>query len=346
MPVRRREAKAEPQSLPKSLAVPKSMNEHEGQEFLVYNLTQESFLSFGVTLVDVTLEPFKELLRRLSTQVGTGLWLTPYCAIPALHELNPVDLVLLDENHRVIQTVESISSIFFEPSMPQAASVLVLPAHIIYSSQTEAADQLIICGADGLEQRLQRLSHVALRVPTPLSLDSEPNVPPCKGGPPSLLSGDHFSQMQGTVQQVKDEEESQTRKKDSFMDRLCRSLAGDRRRATRYPSPGLVAYYWTGGPPKACLVGDLSTTGLYLFTKERWFPGSVIPLTLQKTDTDGRAPEDWIAVQTQVVRLCSDGRGLAFIFSRIVDQSSGDTSTARGANRMALEQFLRQLKLQ
>ena len=50
----------------------------------------------------------------------------------------------------------------------------------------------------------------------------------------------------------------------------------NQRRAVRFPTPGLVAYYWTGGASRSYHVGDMSATGLFLLTKERWAPGTLI----------------------------------------------------------------------
>ena len=41
------------------------------------------------------------------------------------------------------------------------------------------------------------------------------------------------------------------------------------RRAKRFPTPGLVAYDWTGGAPYSYNVGDMSATGLFLLTRGR-----------------------------------------------------------------------------
>ena len=55
----------------------------------------------------------------------------------------------------------------------------------------------------------------------------------------------------------------------------------NQRRAKRYPTSNLVAYYWTGGAPFSYQVGDISATGVFLLTKERWAPGTLIQMTLQ-----------------------------------------------------------------
>lgn len=116
--------------------------------------------------------------------------------------------------------------------------------------------------------------------------------------------------------------------------------------AERYPVSGLVAFYWAGGSPRSCTVGNISSSGIYVITEERWRPGCVIPMTLQRVSAAGETPEDWIAVIAKVVRVGPDGRGLAFSFSR-ADNIFGDAiPPERVADRRALLRFLKRLKQQ
>ncbi|MGO9438358.1 MAG: PilZ domain-containing protein [Terracidiphilus sp.] len=137
------------------------------------------------------------------------------------------------------------------------------------------------------------------------------------------------------------ESESPARSKVSWMSRLLRWLTTNP--AKRYSLPGLVAYYWTSGTPKACSVGNISSSGMYIVDDERWLPGSVIPMTLQKDSAAGR--EDWIAVLTQVVRSGPDGHGLAFSFSRSTNLFGNEIPPERLADNKALKRFLKHLKL-
>ena len=73
---------------------------------------------------------------------------------------------------------------------------------------------------------------------------------------------------------------------------LERWWSPDPRKAPRELAPGLAAYYWNGAAPKAHAVRDISPTGLYVVTEERWYPGTLVLMTLQRTDdgeTDRRA---------------------------------------------------------
>ena len=119
-------------------------------------------------------------------------------------------------------------------------------------------------------------------------------------------------------------------------------LSSDRRRAPRQALPGVVAYYWTGSAPRAYQIADISASGFYLLTEERWFPGTMVLMTLQRTDSSGKNTDDYIAVQSRVVRWGSDGLGLAFVLSR--DPSNGHPSRERGADRKVLDRFLARLK--
>jgi hypothetical protein len=115
--------------------------------------------------------------------------------------------------------------------------------------------------------------------------------------------------------------------------------------AKRYSPPGLVAYYWTGGMPKACSIGNISASGMYVVAEEQWLPGSVLPMTLQTDSASEEDERDWIAVVTRVVRSGPDGFGLAFVFSRVTAHLFGDAiPPERIADPHALKRFIRRMK--
>lgn len=130
-------------------------------------------------------------------------------------------------------------------------------------------------------------------------------------------------------------------KPNSFKTWLQNWLSSDRRRAHRQPLPGLVAYYWTGSAPRAYQIADISSSGFYLLTEERWFPGTMVLMTLQRTDSGGQNLDDSIAVQSRVVRWGSDGLGLAFVLST---STNGEALREHGADKKTLERFLARLR--
>lgn len=125
------------------------------QKYCVYNQTRESFLSLGVAAADTTLMRLKGLIGKLTLELDEGLWIIPSRGIHTVGVLFPIDLVYLDEHYHVIHVVESFPTFRISPWITQAASVLELPTHTIYSSQTQPGDQLVICVAEEMEQRLQ-----------------------------------------------------------------------------------------------------------------------------------------------------------------------------------------------
>jgi hypothetical protein len=70
--------------------------------------------------------------------------------------LFPLDLIYLDESHRVIHLIEHFPRFRIAPLRTQAASVLELPTHTIYTSQTQPGDQLLICAVEEIASRFNK----------------------------------------------------------------------------------------------------------------------------------------------------------------------------------------------
>jgi hypothetical protein len=316
----------------------------EVQRYCVYNQTRESFLSLGVTVTDAATGHVRELIDRVNIKPDSGLWMIPYRGIVPAHGHSPVDLVYLDSNYRVIQEIESFLTSTVEPLKDEAASALVLPAHTIYSSQTQPGDQMVICVADEMERRLERLSGSIASLSNSQGVVTSKEKQPGNGAsaPLQLRSTGKQSTSQGT--DTMDNLGSKTGKRGSLLSWIQNWLSSDRRRAPRQPLPGLVAYYWTGSTPRAYQIADISSSGFYVLTEERWFPGTVVLMTLQRTDNAGKNLDDSIAVQSRVVRWGSDGLGLAFVLSKALDPNSGESIRENGADKKMLERFLERLK--
>ena len=81
--------------------------------------------------------------------------MVPSSGVHTLGVLFPIDLIYLDDDLRVIHLVEHFPTFRIAPLKTQAASVLELPPHTIYSSQTQVGDRLEICKAEDMESRLR-----------------------------------------------------------------------------------------------------------------------------------------------------------------------------------------------
>lgn len=315
----------------------------ETRKYCVYNQTRESFLSLGVTVADTAAKQLKVLMENLSIKADAGLWLTPFRGVPATKGLTPVDLIYLDEDNRVIQAIESFPNHAIEPTREQPASALVLAGHTIFSTQTQPGDMLLICVADEMEERLARSSNVtAFNAAARGSAETKSSAAVAE--PSSGM--DQAAELEIAHQRLaeKDGIEAEAVQNASWFIRFLRWLSTDRRGSKRHPLPGLVAYYWTGGAPQAFHIADISTNGLYLLTDERWFPGTMILMTLQRTNTDGDDPDDFISVLTKVIRWGTDGVGLSFVPSNTVDLNSGEALPETGVGKKALHRFIQRVQ--
>ena len=96
--------------------------------------------------------------------------------------------------------------------------------------------------------------------------------------------------------------------------------ANMKKRAPRFTEPSFVVYYWDGPVPEGRQIRDISTSGAYIITSERWYVGTIVRLILQGYKTapqpDGSiVPSRSISIPARVARHGSDGPGVEFIFS-------------------------------
>lgn len=117
----------------------------------------------------------------------------------------------------------------------------------------------------------------------------------------------------------------------------------DPRRGKRRERPQLVAHYWTGAAPHAVGVCNISSSGMYLQTEERWYPGTVVKITLQRTGETEETQGHLIVVYSRVVRQDADGVGLEFVLAqktpRRLEQSAQDVV----ADQESMDRFVARL---
>ena len=92
---------------------------------------------------------------------------------------------------------------------------------------------------------------------------------------------------------------------------LERFFHQEARRATRLESLPLIAYNWDAPHPKSWAVRDVGFGGMYLLTTERWYPNTLIMMTMVRTDTT--AADRSIQVMGRVTRSGEDGVGFEFV---------------------------------
>ncbi len=100
------------------------------------------------------------------------------------------------------------------------------------------------------------------------------------------------------------------------------------RRAPRVPDPCVVAYHWDGSAPVGRRLRDISMTGAYLYTTERWYPGTIVRLLLQEPVASGPGsaspPGASVSIPSRVVWHGSERHG----FGISVSQSAGSRTVA------------------
>ena len=247
----------------------KGWNHMQPRRYCVYNQASECFLSLGVTLGRAAMARLLGILRKPSQRPYEGSWIlgrgpfyTGFFSI--------LDLVYLDEAHKVVHVIEAYTGVGFAPRRKDAASVLILPVRTILTSQTQPGNQLVICAAKEMESRLRPMPRAAA-APAP---DPE-----------------------------------------AFVSWLSKEAETERRGATRKRWPRLVACDVSGSTLPVHGVRDISATGLYLITPERWPVGTQLKLSLQRTDEAGPDFARPITVEMRVTRWGADGLGMEFLKS-------------------------------
>ena len=280
--------------------------------------------------MDTVKQSFAFLVKNLSDVEATGLWLNPFRGIPRGQRLSRFDVIYLDANCRVLEFAENFTVAEFEPFQGEAATALVLPPHTLSLIQIQKSDQLRICSKGKAGRPLKDLAFSTVHEGSQSICDIGQSTLPPKQPP--------YKQPCAVIP----ESEVKPSLKLRFLRWLFQVPApADRRRGERIPAPGLVAYYWNGGEPKGHRLGDVSESGLYLLTEERWLPGTRIVMTLQKKHTTN-ASEEVSRVESKVVRWGEDGVGCEFVQSGFVDLNTGEV-VDRQFNQHSFANFLQGL---
>jgi hypothetical protein len=136
----------------------KMKGQTEPGQLCAYNQTRECFLGLRVVSGDFSAASLNDWMSTLTPNSRAGIWMVPFRGVLAAEVPVPLDLLYLDEGCRVLGVVEFFPTFRVSPSIPPAASVLVLPSHSIFSSQTQPGDKLILLSAEEMEWRLQQLA--------------------------------------------------------------------------------------------------------------------------------------------------------------------------------------------
>jgi len=90
-------------------------------------------------------------------------------------------------------------------------------------------------------------------------------------------------------------------------------------RAERRTVDGLEAIHWTGSSPGLDIVKNISSTGMYLVTRERWPQGEINPIRLVYPELKDDNPDHQVTLETRTARWGEDGMGLTFVLPECMD---------------------------
>lgn len=258
----------------------------ERQKYCIYNQNSECFLSLGASLAADALGYLGQMFRNRRTRVADeGQWVLDPKPIHTLRLLSPHDLVLLDQNHRVVEVIESWPKMRVLRLREDAASMLALPVHTIYSSQTQAGHQLLICVPEEMQEKLRSIGSGA----------------PAETG-----------ESRADIAPTQKEQSGQL------------SAKGDTKGGSP-EQPKFMAYDPRDSGLRMYGVRDLSQTGMFLVTQQRWPVGSRVVLTLQRMDSASDSLQLPVSVELCVSQWAEDGIGCTFVRPGVLDLLMSET---------------------
>jgi uncharacterized membrane protein (UPF0127 family) len=123
---------------------------HRPDRFYVYNKTRETFVATEATVADGYFSRLIGLLGKTYrwARVGRGLWISRSRGVHTIGMLFSIDLIFLDQNKCVVHVEEYLRPFRISRVILKARSVLELPPHTIFRTNTHVGDELEIARVD------------------------------------------------------------------------------------------------------------------------------------------------------------------------------------------------------
>ncbi len=321
-------------------------------EHAAYNLTRRCLLGGEVVKGEFLSSIRRNWLRKLSPGSGMVLWMQPFRGIHVEEAQVPIDLLYLDEDCRVIEAVESFPTRCVSPSSPTAASVLALSSGTIRSTRTSPGDELVIGPSAKMGSLLEQLPQedAGAGATAAVLSDAEEHPDrfaaraPATGSRAGMQREDNWREEQGKGQAATPDSEGSAQapaKKRSWLERL---LHPDPRTEPREPAPGVRAAFWTVGSPQVYEIRNLNFTGMYAVTEERWYPGTMLRVTLSLPDGEQPEGQRSITLASKVVRWGNDGVAFEFVLLDRVGKNHKGPVPSDTVSSHELRRFLKQVR--
>jgi uncharacterized protein len=110
----------------------------------VYNKTRERFVATRARVADGYFSRLVGLLgtTRRWARPGNGLWIIPSHGVHTIGMLYALDLIFLDNNKTVVEVEEHVRPFRISKVSIKANSVLELPTHTVFRTETKVGDRL------------------------------------------------------------------------------------------------------------------------------------------------------------------------------------------------------------
>ncbi|MGB6975560.1 MAG: PilZ domain-containing protein [Terracidiphilus sp.] len=126
---------------------------------------------------------------------------------------------------------------------------------------------------------------------------------------------------------------------------LQKPSLGVQQRAERRSVQGLAAYYRAGMELRKAEVRDISASGLFAITSERWMPGETVTLILQREGPPERDQERRSIVQSKAVWWGEEGVGLDFVMNDDIEFHLWDGPLTSLSGEYEPEDIIREFRI-
>ncbi|MGO8814371.1 MAG: DUF192 domain-containing protein, partial [Terriglobia bacterium] len=125
-----------------------------GKYICVYNKTREKFVATHATVADGYFSRLVGLLgtTRRWARPGNGLWIVPSHGVHTIGMMYALDLIFLDRQLTVVGVEEHVRPFRISKVSFKADSVLELPVHTVFRTETRVGDQMEISRVRAHEQ--------------------------------------------------------------------------------------------------------------------------------------------------------------------------------------------------
>lgn len=111
-----------------------------------FNRTRQAFLATELLVADTHWTRLRGLIgtRTEDFGFGHGLWIVPCSGVHTLGMRYPIDLVYLSDDKTVLHVEENVRPWRIAPLHMDAVTLLVLPCHTVWNTETTVGDQIEI----------------------------------------------------------------------------------------------------------------------------------------------------------------------------------------------------------